>query len=136
MLSWIFADDTYTQLYHQYFSEFLDSVDFDTLIEIETTKELIAPYVEKDPTKFYTYEEFEQGVEALKTFCELRTESIEGQLGGTISSTTDGQSEDDSNLIDASSLTLSDMGTMNHGTPGGGGGSGMGEQQRHGTSNV
>lgn len=130
MLSWIFADDTYTQLYHQYFSEFLDSVDFDTLIEIETTKELIAPYVEKDPTKFYTYEEFEQGVEALKTFCELRTESIEGQLGGTIPSTTDGQSEDDSNLIDASSLTLSDMGTMNHGAPGGGGGPGMGDRNQ------
>ncbi len=117
MLSWIFADDMYTQLYHQYFSEFLDSVDFDTLIE--TTKELIAPYVEKDPTKFYTYEEFEQGVEALKTFCKLRTESIEGQLDGTIPSTTDGQSQDDSNLIDASSLTLSDMGTMNNGAPGG-----------------
>lgn len=128
MLSWIFADDTYTQLYHQYFSEFLDSVDFDTLIE--TTKELIAPYVEKDPTKFYTYEEFEQGVEALKTFCELRTESIEGQLGGTIPSTTDGQSEDDSNLIDASSLTLSDMGTMNHGAPGGGGDPGMGDRNQ------
>lgn len=128
MLSWIFADDTYTQLYHQYFSEFLDSVDFDTLIE--TTKELIAPYVEKDPTKFYTYEEFEQGVEALKTFCELRTESIKGQLGGTIPSTTDGQSEDDSNLIDASSLTLSDMGTMNHGAPGGGGDPGMGDRNQ------
>ncbi len=122
MLSWIFADDTYTQLYHQYFSEFLDSVDFDTLIE--TTKELIAPYVEKDPTKFYTYEEFEQGVEALKTFCELRTESIEGQLNGTIPSTTDGQSADDSNLVDASELTLSDMGTMNNGEPGGDGGPG------------
>lgn len=128
MLSWIFADDTYTQLYHQYFSEFLDSVDFDTLIE--TTKELIAPYVEKDPTKFYTYEEFEQGVEALKTFCELRTESIEGQLDGTIPSTTDGQSGDNSNLIDASSLTLSDMGTMNNGTPGGGGGPGMGDRNQ------
>ncbi len=138
MLSWIFADDTYTQLYHQYFSEFLDSVDFDTLFDtlIETTKELIAPYVEKDPTKFYTYEEFEQGVEALKTFCELRTESIEGQLDGTIPSTTDGQSEDDSNLIDASSLTLSDMGTMDNGAPGGSGAPGMGEQQRHGTSKV
>ena len=132
MLSWIFADDTYTQLYHQYFSEFLDSVDFDTLFDtlIETTKELIAPYVEKDPTKFYTYEEFEQGVEALKTFCELRTDSIEGQLDGTIPSTTDGQSEDDSNLIDASSLTLSDMGTMNHGAPGGGGGPGMGDRNQ------
>ena len=123
MLSWIFADDTYTQLYHQYFSELLDSVDFDTLID--TTKELIAPYVEKDPTKFYTYEEFEQGVEALKAFCELRTESIEGQLDGTIPSTTDGQSEDDSKLVDASELTLSDMGTMNNGEPGGGGGPGM-----------
>ena len=132
MLSWIFADDTYTQLYHQYFSEFLGSVDFDTLFDtlIETTKELIAPYVEKDPTKFYTYEEFEQGVEALKTFCELRTESIDGQLDGTIPSTTDGQSEDDSNLIDASSLTLSDMGTMNHGAPGGGGDPGMGDRNQ------
>ena len=133
MLSWIFADDTYTQLYHQYFSEFLDSVDFDTLIE--TTKELIAPYVEKDPTKFYTYEEFEQGVEALKTFCELRTESIEGQLDGTIPSTADGQSQDDSNLIDASALTLSDMGTMNNGAPGDGGGPDRGGRNHNGAEN-
>lgn len=133
MLSWIFADDTYTQLYHQYFSEFLDSVDFDTLIE--TTKELIAPYVEKDPTKFYTYEEFEQGVEALKTFCELRTESIEGQLDGTIPSTADGQSQDDSNFIDASALTLSDMGTMNNGAPGDGGGPDRGGRNHNGAEN-
>lgn len=133
MLSWIFADDTYTQLYHQYFSEFLDSVDFDTLIE--TTKELIALYVEKDPTKFYTYEEFEQGVEALKTFCELRTESIEGQLDGTIPSTADGQSQDDSNLIDASALTLSDMGTMNNGAPGDGGGPDRGGRNHNGAEN-
>ena len=133
MLSWIFADDTYTQLYHQYFSEFLYSVDFDTLIE--TTKELIAPYVEKDPTKFYTYEEFEQGVEALKTFCELRTESIEGQLDGTIPSIADGQSQDDSNLIDASALTLSDMGTMNNGAPGDGGGPDRGGRNHNGAEN-
>lgn len=115
MLSWIFADDTYTELYHQYFSEFLDSVDIDQMIG--TTKELIAPYVEKDPTAFYSYEEFETGVEALKTFCDLRSESVRGQLDGTIPSTTDGQSEDDSDLVDASGLTLSDMGTMNNGGP-------------------
>ncbi len=115
MLSWIFADDTYTELYHQYFSEFLDSVDIAQMIE--TTKELIAPYVEKDPTAFYSYEEFETGVEALKLFCELRSESIRGQLDGTIPSTTDGQSEDTTNLVDASALTLSDMGTMNQGGP-------------------
>lgn len=30
--------------------------------------ELIAPYVEKDPTAFCTYEEYEKGVETLRAF--------------------------------------------------------------------
>lgn len=34
--------------------------------------ELIAPYVEKDPTAFCTYEEYEKGVETLRVFCLLR----------------------------------------------------------------
>ena len=117
MVAWIFSDETYTELYHQYFAEFLESVDLQSLIS--ETEELIAPYVEKDPTAFYTYDEFEQGVETLKEFCELRCESIEGQLEGTIPSTSDGQSEDDSALIDASDLNLSDMGSMNTGGQGG-----------------
>lgn len=88
---------------------------------IRTTKELIAPYVEKDPTKFCTYEEFETGVETLEQFCELRVQSVLGQLDGTIPSTTDGQSGDDSNLINASDISISDMGSMNMGGgPGGG----------------
>ena len=40
---------------------------------------LIASYVEQDPTKFCTYEEFETGVDTLKSFCLLRAESIRGQ---------------------------------------------------------
>ena len=36
---------------------------------------LIAPYVEKDPTKFCTAEEFETGAAALRTFCQLRSEA-------------------------------------------------------------
>ncbi len=117
MVAWIFSDETYTELYHQYFAEFLENVDLQSLIS--ETAELIAPYVEKDPTAFYTYDEFEQGVETLKEFCRLRCESIEGQLDGTIPSTSDGQSEDDSALIDASDLNLSDMGSMNTGGQGG-----------------
>ena len=31
---------------------------------IAETKEMIAPYVESDPTRFCTYEEFEKGVTA------------------------------------------------------------------------
>ena len=113
MIAWIFADEEYTQLYHQYFKEFLDQVDIPEMIR--TTEALIATYVEKDPTKFCTYEEFEKGVDALEQFCELRVQSVQGQLAGTIPSTTDGQSADDAELIDASGLSISDMGSMGMG---------------------
>ena len=106
MVDWIFSDETYTELYHQYFAEFLESVNMEEIID--SAAELIAPYVEKDPTKFYTYEEFETGVSTLREFCTLRTESVQGQLDGTIPSTSEGQSADSSALIDASHITISD----------------------------
>lgn len=124
MLAWIFADESYTELYHTYFdtfiSEYFESGYFENLIT--ETENLIASYVEQDPTKFCTYEEFETGVDTLKSFCLLRAESIRGQLDGTIPSASDGQQEDDSALVDASSISLTDMGSMGHGggTPGGG----------------
>lgn len=124
MLAWIFADESYTELYHTYFdtfiSEYFESGYFENLIT--ETENLIASYVEQDPTKFCTYEEFETGVDTLKSFCLLRAESIRGQLDGTIPSTSDGQQEDYSALVDASSISLTDMGSMGHGggTPGGG----------------
>ena len=60
-------------------------------------------------------------METLEQFCELRVQSVLGQLDGTIPSTTDGQSGDDSNLINASDISISDMGSMNMGGgPGGG----------------
>lgn len=117
MLAWIFADESYTELYHTYFdifiSEYFESGYFENLIT--ETENLIASYVEQDPTKFCSYEEFETGVDTLKSFCLLRAESIRGQLDGTIPSTSDGQQEDDSALIDASSISLTDMGSMGHG---------------------
>ena len=117
MLAWIFASDGYTEEYHELFSEFIEEYfDSDYIPNlIESTKEMIAEYVEKDPTKFCTYDEFESGVTALKEFCTLRAESISGQLNGTIPSTSDGQTADSSSLIMAEGLNISDMGTMNNG---------------------
>ena len=80
---------------------------------------MIAPYVKKDPTAFYPYQEFKAGVDTLRAFCLFREESVEGQINGSIPATTSGQAEDSSALIDASSITLSDMGSM--GSSGGGG---------------
>lgn len=126
MIHWIFANEEYTELYHQYFAEFIEHFyDSGKLAElIDYTKELIAPYVEKDPTKFCTYEEFETGVAAIREFCMLRAESISGQLEGNIPSTSEGQSADSSNLVDASGLNISSMGTMGGSMGGGFGGFG------------
>ncbi len=124
MIAWIFDNDEYTAQYHTLFSEFLDSCDFCALVD--ETAAMIDSYVQKDPTAFCTYEEFQKGVTAIRTFCELREESVRGQLDGSIPSTTDGQSADSSALIDASALTISDMGTMNNGGGGFGGFGGKG----------
>ena len=117
MISWIFDNEEYTELYHEYFQEFLNSVDLAKMIE--DTAALIDEYVQKDPTKFCTYEDFQKGVETIKQFCVLRAESVQGQLNGTIPSTSSGQSADSSSLIDVGGLNTSDMGSM-----GGGGGFG------------
>lgn len=116
MLAWIFKNDEYTQLYHQYFAEFIseyfDSGYFADMIE--SLKQMLMPYVEKDPTKFCTYNEFIKGIDTLKEFCLLRAQSVSGQLNGEIPSTSDGQSQDSSNLISADGITISDMGSMNN----------------------
>lgn len=126
MLAWIFNDETYTQQYHQLFQQFLTEC-FDSgafAAEFDRVVELISPYVEKDPTKFCTYEEFETGVATLREFCQLRAESIQGQLDGTIPATSDGQQADSSALVDASHLSIAAMGSMDAASTGGGMGGG------------
>lgn len=68
-------------------------------------------------------------MEALEDFCLLRAQSVQGQLEGTIPSTDDGQSADSSSLVDASSVDISAMGTMNNGGGQRSWGRGMGQSQ-------
>ena len=112
MWHWIAAGEEYTELYHQYFADFLNTVDIGGIID--KTYNLIKSYVEKDPTAFYSYEDFENGVETLRQFCSLRTESITAQLAN-------GETTETKSYADASNLTLSLMGTMNMGGGFGGG---------------
>ncbi|WP_026652638.1 CotH kinase family protein [Butyrivibrio proteoclasticus] len=119
MFTWITSTEEYQEQYHEYYQEFLDQFYTSGYLAdlVQNTYEMIYEYVEKDPTKFCTVEEFETAVETMSQFVELRCQSIQGQLDGTIPSTDSGQEEDSSNLIDASSITLSNLGSM-----GGGGG--------------
>lgn len=105
MINWIFESKEYTEIYHRYFSEFLNGIDIEKIID--EAYNLIKPYVQNDPTKFYTYEEFEKGVTTLKEFCSLRSQSIQMQLS-------ENNTEVFTNYADAGELNLSDMGTMNN----------------------
>lgn len=79
MLSWILDNQNYRWLYKRYLMELLN-VDMGSIVQ--QTASMIAPYVQRDPTKFCTYEEFESGVDALLQFLELRSESVQQQLLG------------------------------------------------------
>ena len=117
MLAWIFSNEEYTQLYHQYFEEFIseyfDSGYFSNMID--SIKSMISEYVEANSTKFCTYDEFITGIDTLKEFCIKRAQSVTGQLDGSIPSTSEEQTNAKDSLIDASDIVISDMGSMNNG---------------------
>lgn len=124
MLAWIFASEEYTEQYHEYMQEFIDEMFTSGRFAeiIDEVVELISPYVEKDPTKFCTYDEFVEAAATLKEFCFLRAESVSGQLDGAIPSTEEGQTADSSALVDASALSIDKMGGMGNTTEGDAGG--------------
>ena len=113
MIAWIFNSETYTARYHQYFDELLvtcfDSGWFEETFD--TAYRLIAPYVEADDDGFVSYSDFVTACDTLRSFVTLRAESVGSQLDGTIPASEAGQSKDSSSLIDASTLTISDMGS-------------------------
>ncbi len=122
MLGKLLEVEEYKNTYHKYLQEIVDgyfnSGKFENTIDNINT--LISDYVKNDPTAFYTYEEYTAAVPALKEFGELRAESIQGQLDGTIPSTTDGQSAEPDKLVDASTINLSTLGTQGGGGKDGG----------------
>ena len=113
MFTWITSDEETKQAYYDLYQEFLDTVD--PVQIIEDAMELIAPYVKKDPTKFCTLSEFTNGVEMLKRFCTLRSQSVAAQIAG------------ENTTIDASTLSITALGTMGGDAMGGGDSSGGGE---------
>ena len=79
---------------------------------VADTTAMIAPFVEKDPTAFCSFEDWRLGVETSKNFCLLRAESVRGQLDGTIPYTIAAQEMDKSAFVDASEIWLPDMGEV------------------------
>ena len=76
-------DDIFNK-YHEYFNYFLDNFIENGRYKVIITKyaQMIEPYVKKDPSAFCSFEDHKLAVETLIRYCELRGQSIKGQLEG------------------------------------------------------
>lgn len=110
----LFSNTEYLEKYHDYLQELMTSYFTDGKWEEKITQldALISDYVKNDGTAFCTFEEYKTAVEAFKTLGNLRCQSIQGQLDGTVPSTTAEQTTNPDKLISAGNLSLSSLGTM------------------------
>lgn len=112
--------EEYRDRYHQYLRQIAEEYVGSGLFAetIDNLHSEIDSYVQNDTTAFTTYDQYLAGMEALKTFGALRSQSILGQLDGTVPATEEQQSGSES-LVDASALDLSALGSMGMGGGGG-----------------
>lgn len=110
-------NEEYLSRYHEYLrqltEEYVSGGRFEAVYQ--RIRSQIDTLVLTDPTAFYSYEEYEAGVEMLYRTVMLRAESIKGQIDGTIPATDEEQRADGVSLVDASKIDISVMGVMDMG---------------------
>jgi len=121
ILGQLLAVQAYMDLYHSYLQDIVDGYFnnghfAETVAALDT---LIATHVKNDPTAFYDGAAYDAAVAELTKLALLRAESVEGQLNGTVPSTTEAQAANPEALIDASGLNMSALGSMGGGMGGG-----------------
>lgn len=116
--SWL-QNDAYKQQYHKYLTEIVSYVESGAFEKtVKQMDSLISDYVKNDPTAFYTFDEYTEGIKNLIIFAEDRSKSIVAQLNGTQPSEETGTLE--------TTLDISTLGSNGFGGKGGqGGGRGM-----------
>lgn len=104
--------EDYFQQYQAYFAWFLgEYVESGRLsAELWEAAVRIAPYVQKDPTSFCSYEDHRLAVETLEQACLLRGEAARGQLEGRYPATLAQQLQRPGDGVDASHLDLRALG--------------------------
>lgn len=117
LLDKLFANEEYLERYHGYLQELIDDYFADGEFEakISALDALIGAYVRNDATAFCSYEEYREAVSAFAALGDLRSQSVQGQLDGSVPSTTSGQSADPEKLISADGLDLSALGSSMNG---------------------
>lgn len=110
MLACVLNDEQGRKMYdaalQKLVTEYIDSGWLENYLRSQT--ELILPYVISDPTSGVSEERFAEAVKSVYDFCILRSESIRGQLNGTIPTTAQAQNEHPETLINASNFSCPD----------------------------
>ena len=110
MWSWIARDEQYLDRYHEAMDalvvQYFESGMFEE--QARGVHDMILPYVQKDPTAFYSVEEYEEGFEILMELCRRRVRSIRLQLEGSLH--TDSAEQQPQSRVDASDLDVSRLG--------------------------
>ena len=118
MWAWILADESCLEQYHavldSLLTDYIENGSFEA--ELDRIIEIIRPYVEKDPTAFYSVSEFDTAAATLKQVCLLRAESIRKQLNGELSIRT--ETQEAAAKVDASGINIQSMGGMGGGRDG------------------
>lgn len=127
----LFANSEYLNRYHNYLQQLIDNYFANGKFEekINALDALISDCVKNDSTAFCTHDEYKTALSAFISLGNLRSQSVQGQLDGTVPSTTADQNTNADKLISAGDLKLSDLGSMmggkggnNYDFPGGMGG--------------
>ncbi len=100
----------YQELFDWFLTEYVESGELSLLLW--EAAELIAPYVQADPTAFCSYEDHRLAVETLEEVCLLRAQSARGQLEGRYPATLGQQAQRPGEGVDASHLSLRDLGDL------------------------
>lgn len=114
LLEKLLSNNEYLERYHGYLQNLTDNYFTNGKFEakVKELDELIKDYVKNDVSSFCTYEDYEKAVSAFITLGNLRAQSIQGQLDGTVPSTTAEQRANPDKLIQAGDLNLQVLGSM------------------------
>ncbi|WP_339315722.1 CotH kinase family protein [Paenibacillus sp. FSL R10-2734] len=92
LIAKLLANDEYKAKYHEIVSEMINGYLADDTFQarMDELDKMISSYVKADPSAFYTFEQYEEGIKSVKTFMSNMAKNIQQQLDGTTPSSGDG----------------------------------------------
>lgn len=108
----IFSNEEYLKTYHEYYDKLLTSFFESGKCEEEIARvaEMIKPYMEEKDSEDEESMDFDDAIEAMTLFCQIRAQSIRKQLSGELGSTSGSQTHDD--MVEASGVNIAAMGVF------------------------